>query len=389
VQAVFDEPWAIMPTKLQAIAEVVTFRAAGGRYTAEQIADQIGTRENDSETRVYTAGASHSLDDFQALGPPTADTSTDPEAVAVLPVLGVLRHRVGAIEESSGMSGMQSLGRQIDALVQDPRIGAIVLDIDSPGGSVGGTEELASQILAARAEKPIVAVANTLAASAAYWIAAAASEIVVSPSALVGSIGCFTIHENISEAAKQAGVEVTLISAGKFKTEGNEFEELGDEARADIQARVDGFYEAFVNGVAQGRGVTTKAVLSGFGQGRVVGATDAVAAGMADRVATLDETVERMLTPRGRAAAMRTRAEASPAQPFATDTPAPQAEFVVEHDAEIDDADLDEITDRVLERIDQRQMAQAETEPIDEPTPIRVMDVDKLSAAVVAQMKGA
>jgi signal peptide peptidase SppA len=382
---VFDEPWAIMPTKLQAIAEVVTFRAAGGRYTPEQIADQIGTRENSTNALAYIAGKSMPI---EALGPPTGK-ATEEMAVAVLPVLGVLRHRVGAIEESSGMAGMQALGRQIDALVQDPRIGAIVLDIDSPGGSVGGTEELARQILSARAQKPIVAVANTLMASAAYWIASAASEITVSPSALVGSIGVITIHENVSEAAKQAGVEVTVLTAGKYKSEGNEFEALGDEARAEIQSRLDGFYEAFVNGVAAGRGVSAKAVRSGFGQGRVVDAKTAVAAGMADRVATLDETIARLLTPRGRAAAMRTRAELPAEQVLASLDVPQQAEFVSEY--EDDDAyaahQLNALTDQVMARIDQRQMAQAKTE--DEPTPIRVMDVEALSAAVVAQMKGA
>jgi len=388
-----------MPTKLQAIAEVVAFRAAGGRFSPEEIASQIGTRENDTAIRAYFADLTSTP--IEALGPPTGKQREE-LAVAVLPVLGVLRHRVGAIEESSGMSGMQSLGRQIDALVQDPRIGAIVLDIDSPGGSVGGTEELASQILKARSQKPIVAVANTLMASAAYWIGAAASEVAVSPSALVGSIGVFTIHENISEAAKQAGVEITLISAGKFKTEGNEFEALGDEARTDIQSRVDGSYDAFINGVAAGRGVAAKAVRAGYGQGRVVGAQAAVAAGMADRVATLDETIARLLTPRGRAAAMRTRAEAPAAGVLSSFDAPKQAEFVSEHEISRTsggtaygpyrpvfpgDGSVDAMADYIIERIDQRQQAQVKTE--DAPTPIQAIDVDALSAAIAAQMEGA
>ena len=91
--------------------------------------------------------------------------------------------------------------------------------------------------------------------------------------------------------AEKAGVKVTMISAGKFKTEGNEFEPLSDEARAAIQKRVDGYYSSFTGAVAKGRGVTPSAVRGGFGEGRVVGANEAVSLGMADRIGTLESTL--------------------------------------------------------------------------------------------------
>ncbi|MCC7371633.1 MAG: S49 family peptidase, partial [Chloroflexi bacterium] len=136
-------------------------------------------------------------------------------------------------------------------------------------------------------------------ASAAYWIASSADEIVVTPSGEVGSIGVFTAHEDISAALEAEGVTVTLISAGKYKTEGNPFEPLSEEARGAIQARVDDYYSMFVRAVARGRGVKPADVRGGFGQGRVVGADEAVRLGMADRVGTMAQTVERLAGRRG------------------------------------------------------------------------------------------
>jgi ClpP class serine protease len=127
-------------------------------------------------------------------------------------------------------------------------------------------------------------------------------EIVATPSAEVGSIGIFAMHQDISRAADQAGVTTTLVSAGKYKVEGNEFEPLSDEARDQIQSQVDAFYRMFVSDVAKGRNVSTSVVGESYGQGRTMLAKEAHAAGMVDRIATLEETVKR-LQPRGRLAA--------------------------------------------------------------------------------------
>jgi signal peptide peptidase SppA len=177
------------------------------------------------------------------------------------------------------------------AAVNDARIGAIVFDVNSPGGSVTGVDELSKMIYDARGSKPIVAVANHLMASAAYWIGTAADELVVTPSGEVGSIGVFAAHQDVSAAMEKEGVKTTLISAGKYKTEGNPFEPLTDEAHASIQARVDDYYSMFTKAVARNRGVNVADVRGGFGEGRVVGAQQAVSLGMADRVATLDDVI--------------------------------------------------------------------------------------------------
>jgi len=214
-------------------------------------------------------------------------------AVAVLPLRGVLQYRPSLLAALFGATSLELWGQEFQRAVADDGVKAIIMDIDSPGGGVDGLEELADIIYQARDRKPIVAVADTLAASAAYWLASQASEIVASPSSEVGSIGVFAMHIDISKALEEFGIKLTLISAGKYKTEGNPYEPLTEEAEGAIQGRVDDYYGAFVGAVARGRDVTRADVTGGFGEGRVVGARDAKKLGMVDRVATLEETIVR------------------------------------------------------------------------------------------------
>ena len=204
------------------------------------------------------------------------------------------------LTESSGGTSTDRVEAAFQQAIVDPGIGAVILDIDSPGGSVSGVQELWDTIFEVRGQKPVVAVADTLAASAAYWIATAADEIVVSTSSEVGSIGVLTVHEDLSKRLEQEGVDATIISAGRYKAEANPFEPLSDEAREAIQGRVNDHYQMFVSSVAKGRGVGVGMIRDGFGQGRLVGAREAVVEGMADVVGTLDETIRRLLPRRGR-----------------------------------------------------------------------------------------
>ena len=141
----------------------------------------------------------------------------------------------------------------------------------------------------------MVAVANTQMASASYWIASAADEVVVTPSGSVGSIGVLTAHEDLSNALEMAGIRITIIGAGKYKTEANPFEPLSAEARAHMQSQVDSYGKLFFDRVAKNRDVTSHAVRTGFGQGRMVSAHHAPPELMADRVATLDQIVRRLM----------------------------------------------------------------------------------------------
>ena len=269
LQAFMETPWAILPNKLAALEEIVARHVAGEKLSAEEV-----------ETRIH--GASR---------PPERRVNT----VAVLPLFGTIFPRANLMTDISGATSAERFGAQFDQLLKDPNVGAIVIDVNSPGGQVGGIEELSQKIFDARGQKPIIAVANHLMASAAYWIGTSADELVVSPSSEVGSIGVFAVHEDMSAALEQAGLKVSIIREGKFKAEGNPYEPLSEEARAAIQARVSEIYDAFVSSVARNRAVNAAAVRAGFGEGRVVGAQEAVKLGMADRIATLEDTITRLL----------------------------------------------------------------------------------------------
>lgn len=196
------------------------------------------------------------------------------------------------------------------AAMADDEIGAIIIDIDSPGGVTDHIPEAAAEVRNARGQgKPIIAQVNTLAASAAYWIASQADEIVVTPSGTAGSIGVYGTHRDISKLQDELGIKTTLISAGKFKVEGNPFEPLGEEARGHIQEVVNYYYDAFTADVALGRGVKQSDVMDGFGEGRALPAKMAKTAKLVDRIETLGETVARVAS-RSRSVPTTTSAEA-------------------------------------------------------------------------------
>ncbi len=131
-------------------------------------------------------------------------------------------------------------------------------------------------------------------ASAAYWIGAAAKELVVTPSSEVGSIGVYLLHEDWTASLEAEGVKVTEIAAGKFKTEGAPWKELDDTGREFLQARVAEVYGWFVRDVARFRGDTPANVRGGYGEGRVLSAKPALEAKLVDRIATIEETIERV-----------------------------------------------------------------------------------------------
>lgn len=273
VTEVFRKPWAILPDKLELIAQLVALRASGGKLSEEEIRARL-------DEAALSAGPRKSGQSFGA--------------VAVIPLRGIISKRANLMSDFSGGTSLDKLTAQFRQALADQSVKAIVFDVDSPGGGVEGVPELAEEIYKSRGQKKTVAVANTMAASAAYWLASSAGELVIAPSGQVGSIGVFTAHEDVSEACKQMGVNVSLISAGKYKVEGNQFGPLSDEARAELQSKVNAFYGMFVKAVARGRRASQDEVRAGFGQGRMVLAADAVKEGMADRVATMDDTLARL-----------------------------------------------------------------------------------------------
>lgn len=229
--------------------------------------------------------------------------------VARVALRGILAPPSGLLAMLFGMRNpLDEFSEAMRQAIADPDVGAIVVEVDSPGGVVDGIPEAAAMLRSLRGSKPIVAHSNTMMASAAYWLGAQADEVVVTPSGAVGSIGVYATHRDMSGAMKMMGVETTLVSAGKFKTDGSPFQPLSESAREHIQEDVDHFYGLFIADVAKGRGVKVSDVRSGYGEGRVLNAKAALAAHLVDRVETIGETVAR-LSSRSRGGA-GTRAEA-------------------------------------------------------------------------------
>jgi hypothetical protein len=164
--------------------------------------------------------------------------------VAVIPVMGTIAHRMDALQESSGGTSTASINRMIDQATSDPSIGTIVYHFDTPGGTVVGLQETAAKMFGLRGgDVKQIAMVEGQCCSAGYWLASQCDEVVAVPQSSVGSIGVFSAHQDMSEALKQKGINVTLIKAGKFKVENNPFEPLsGRGPRADSEPRRSGLY---------------------------------------------------------------------------------------------------------------------------------------------------
>lgn len=219
-------------------------------------------------------------------------------AVAVIPLCGIITPRGSLLSMlfGGGRGGLTQFREDFTDAVTSPEIGAIVLDIDSPGGLTDLVPETAAMIRAAKGNgKPIIAVANTLAASAAYWLASQADELVVTPSGEVGSVGVYMLHEDYSGWNERLGVNPTYVKTPRFKAEGNPDEPLGDETLAAWQSEVDDIYAMFVADIAEGRGVSEQTVRAQYGEGRCLLASRALEAGMCDRLGTLESVVGELL----------------------------------------------------------------------------------------------
>jgi len=219
------------------------------------------------------------------------------KTIGIIPVHGVLEARPSFIGEMFGMTSYERIGNAVDTLMADESVTAIVMDVASPGGMVYGAQELAQKIYSSRGKKPIIAVANPMAASGAFWISSAADRVVVTPSGDTGSVGVIAEHVDISKALESQGETVTTIrsTASPFKGEGSDTEPLSDQAKAHMQSRADAIYQQFAGDLARFRGVSVEHVNAKFGQGRVVASGPAMAAKMVDRVDTLQGVVMKLM----------------------------------------------------------------------------------------------
>lgn len=214
-------------------------------------------------------------------------------SVAVIPVRGIITQKADFYSWWFGGTSVERLTASFRHYLNDPAVSTVIFDVDSPGGEVYGVMELADELFKARGKKKLVAVSNPFMASAAYWIGSSCDEVALMPSGQCGGVGCYMMHQEVSEMMARLGVGTTFVQYGDHKTEGNQFEPLSDEARAEFQAGVDFYGQLFDQAVARGRGVSMGDVKARFGQGRVLRAPDAKKVGMVDKVATLDQVLAR------------------------------------------------------------------------------------------------
>jgi capsid assembly protease len=341
ISAFSREIWAIEQDKFLAIRHLLKLRASGDRVSDEEIKAVMQAAERPVSR---TAGS-----------------------IAVLQLFGTISHRANMFSEASGGTSTQAFGKAFAQVVGDPNVTAVIIEADSPGGGVSGLSELADQIYKARGSKPIIGVANTKALSAAYWLLSQVDEVVMAPIAEVGSIGVFLWLENWAKNYEMEGIQPEIIRYGEHKAEANDWEPLTDESRAYLQSQVNTVGEMFVKAVSRGRGVSADVVRADFGQGRGVMTKDAVRLGMADRIATMDETIERVISGRWKAP-MRRAAEAIDVRMVAMSTGAETTDFTGLYA---------EQTAPVAEAAADTQPTEPPAEaPVPEPDPVPETDMD-------------
>jgi len=266
---VLNSPWAIQPEKLHEIVEIYSRHLRGDKIDIKGIEAKAGMAFDNRP------------DGYQIV-----------DGVAVIPVHGVIAKRMNLFHQISGGLSTELLGQDVQHALANDDVHSIILDIDSPGGTVDGTADVAEIIYQARSQKRIVTLANGIMASGGVWIGAAASEIYIANSTTMsGSIGVVSTHVDYSLQLEQRGVIVTEIYAGRFKRINSEFKPLSKEGEAVIQEHVDFLYSVFVDTMAKFRGVEISKVLDTMADGRLFIGEQAIDAGLVDGVATMDALI--------------------------------------------------------------------------------------------------
>ena len=214
--------------------------------------------------------------------------------IAVLPVTGTLVHRLGGMRPFSGMTGYDGIVACLQQAMADSQVRGILLDIDSPGGQAAGAFDCADMIYRLRQQKPVWALCNDTACSAAMLLASACSRRLVTQTSRIGSIGVMMSHVSYAGHLAQAGVDITLIYAGAHKVDGNQFEALPAEVRQDMQQRIDAARRMFAEKVAMYTGLSVDAVTGT--EAAVFEGQSGIEAGLADELINASDAISVMAT---------------------------------------------------------------------------------------------
>lgn len=307
----YNRPLLLTETTAQTISSFLLSRfdvRRGGGMSTERSVETVQAFPSTAgaapgSVEIHSPRASRFVGEWSA-GPDgrPAPYRTTADGTAIITIIGELVNRGAWIGASSGLVSFEGIKHQVSMAAKDPRVSAILLDIESPGGQATGAFETAALIRQVREIKPVIAVVNGMAASGGYAIAAAATRIVTIESGMCGHIGVVMLHLDFSSYLAKEGVVPTFIFAGDHKVDGNSFEPLRDSVRQDLQTEVDAFYGLFLSSVAAGRGDRLTVEKARATQARVYRGEDAVRAGVADMVGSFEDVVSALATPQGRAA---------------------------------------------------------------------------------------
>jgi capsid assembly protease len=269
---VLTSPWAIQPDKLREIGEIYATHLRGEKIDIGAVEARIG-RPLANEPQNYDIV----------------------DGVAIVPLFGVIAKRMNLFSQISGGASTELAIRDLRAATADPNVKAIILHIDSPGGTVDGTQQLAAVVRQVAQEKPVSALADGTMASAAYWVGSAAQSVYITDKTTqVGSIGVVATHVDVSAAEQQRGIKTTEIFAGKYKRISSQYGPLTESGKQVMQDQVDYLYQLFVESVADHRSVSVDKVLSDMADGRVFIGQQAIDAGLVDGVSTMSELIAQM-----------------------------------------------------------------------------------------------
>ena len=273
--AVLNTPLAILPEKYEEILQFLYSREIGN-ISQERIEEVVSAAKSD--------------DDGSPENKPYKVTDS---GIAKINMIGTLSKRMNLFSEFSGGISTEIIKKRIDAAIEDDDVKGIFLTIDSPGGAVDGTIDLANTVFKAKDKKPILAFGDGLMASAAYWIGSAANYVVASNATTqIGSIGVISSHVENTEQLKKEGVKVTMFSSGKYKRIGNQYEPLSKKDKGYIQDKLDYLYSIFVNSVAEFRGEKVDYVLKNMAEGRVFIGTQSLKNRLIDNIMSEKEALE-------------------------------------------------------------------------------------------------
>lgn len=212
--------------------------------------------------------------------------------IAVVPVVGTLVHKLGTMKPYSGMTGYDGITKNLQMAIADADVKGIMLDIDSPGGQVAGAFDCADMIARMRQKKPIWALSNDMACSAAMLIASACTRRMVTQTGRMGSIGVLMAHASYAGQLEKRGVDITLIFSGGHKVDGNPYESLPEAVRAEFQAKMDTARKMFAGKVAAYTGLSEKKILDT--QAAVYDGKESISQGLANELVNSADALEIM-----------------------------------------------------------------------------------------------